>query len=626
MCGIAGEVNFRKRLDPDLISMMVQKIRHRGPDDEGLWVCKDASCILGHARSNIIDLSSMGHQPMLDPNTGNCIVFDGKIYNSKTLRRDCEREGEQFRSDSDAEVVLALYRLYGVGCLKKLRGMFAFAIWDERNRQLFLARDRMGKKPLNYTLMKDCIIFCSEIDPLSRHPEVGKEIDFEALELYLQLQYIPAPWTIYRGIRKLPPAHYALMDEKGFRLKCYWDINYTNKISIREQDALEGLEEKVEEALRLRLISNSPVGALLSGGVDSSLIVALMAKMSGERVSTFSIGFREEAYNELPFAQQVAEIWNTIHHPEILDGNVEELLPILARHYGEPYADSSAVPSFIVCRAARQNVKVVLIGDGGDDILGGYSRYWLKNAQIWISRLIPDLLSPSQLTALAARLSTVKNLPARAIRKLVTEYSWPELRSVSMYAGFWDDHPRRALMQMRSNSSVLSRWRTMWLHGAMLNADNPVDRMLWYDTHTYLPGDLLVKMDIASRHCGLEIRSPLLDHEVIEFCASLPVQYKVRNGIGKYLLKRLAERYYPRVFVYRRKMGFGIPLAEWLRGPLRGILDATIHDPTLIEPLSMGVLLQTFNEFKAGTDAHAPRLWTILMYGIWRKHYLGKSG
>lgn len=625
MCGIAGQIDFRNPPAGASVAELVRRIRHRGPDDQGLWSSPDGACVLGHARLSIIDLSPLGHQPMLDPETGNAIVFNGEIYNFQTLRRDCEAAGARFRSHSDTEVILALYRRYGVDCLSKLRGMFAFALWDAGRRRLFLARDRVGKKPLNYALTPNGLVFCSEIDPLSRHPAVSREMDLEALELYLQSQYIPAPWTIYRAIRKLPPAHYALLDEQGQRLERYWNVDYTRKVHLSGQDALDGLEERLTEAVRLRMISDVPLGALLSGGVDSSVIVALMARLSGEPIRTFSIGFREEAFNELPFAQQAAERCGTRHHPEIVAGDVAHLLPDLARHYGEPFADSSAVPSFFVSQVARRHVTVAMNGDGGDELLGGYPRYWLSPVRLWTARHLPDLFSARQLTRMASRLATVTNLPGRAVRKLVTEFGWPELRSVNMYAGFWDDSIRARLLGAVADPDLLPRWRSEWLRGAMAHADNPVDRMLWYDNRTYLPGDLLVKMDIASMHCGLETRSPLLDHEVIEYCAALPLGYKVHNRVGKYLLKRLAERFFPPEFVHRRKMGFGIPLADWLRGPLRPVLHETLLDAVLMEPLSMPVLMEVLAAFDAGDDTQQSRLWAALMYGVWRRRYLEVS-
>jgi asparagine synthase (glutamine-hydrolysing) len=620
MCGIAGQIGWNKAPESHLVADMVRRIRHRGPDDDGLWISTYGQCVLGHARLSIIDLSTLGHQPMQDPQTGNCIVFNGEIYNFQSLRRQCEAFGDVFRSHSDTEVILALYRRHGADCLQYLRGMFALAIWDEREQRLFLARDRVGKKPLNYALTEEGLVFCSEIDPLARHPAVSREEDPEALELYLQLQYIPAPWTIYRQVRKLPPAHYAILDRNGITLNKYWEVDYRQKVHISEAEALDGLEEKLTEAVKLRMISDVPLGALLSGGVDSSLVVALMAKLSGEPIRTYSIGFREEAFNELPYAEQAASICSTHHHPDIVEGNVAHLLPAMIRHYGEPFADSSAVPSFFVSRYARQHVKVVMNGDGGDELLGGYPRYSISRQAQWAAKLMSDILTPAQRVELAGRLAVATSIPGRMLRRFVLDYAWPELRSVNMYAGFWDDPVRAELLNQTAGTGLLQGWRTGWLDGAMLNADNPIDRMLWYDNRTYLPGDLMVKMDIAAMHCGLECRSPLLDHEVIEFAARLPVHYKVNNGTGKYLIKRLAERYFPSHFVYRRKMGFGIPRADWLKGPLREVLVQCLREPDLMAPLSMPVIDRVLSRFLAGDQSQQARLWTLLMYGTWRKN------
>lgn len=617
MCGIAGEVSFKEHADASQVSQLVAGIRHRGPDDQGLWVSPGGQCALGHARLSIIDLSPLGHQPMLDPFTGNSIVFNGEIYNFQSLRRECEAQGDVFRSQSDTEVILALYRRHGAEAVRRLRGMFAFVLWDERQQRALLARDRVGKKPLNYAVKDGRLHFCSELDPLARHPGVDHGTDLEALELYLQLQYVPAPWSIYRGIRKLPAAHYAWFDREGLRLHQYWEVDYRHKVEMTEEDALDGLEERLTEAVRLRMIADVPLGALLSGGVDSSIVVALMSKLSREPVRTFSMGFEEEAFNELEFAQQAATISKTRHTARIVKGDVEDLLPTLARHYGEPYADSSAVPSFFVCRTARDHVTVAMNGDGGDELLGGYPRYWLSSLQLGAARMTPPMLSPGRLSALAARLSTTTSVPGKVARKLLGEYGWPELRSVGMYNNFWNDAERAALMSGLSSPSLLPEWRTAWLDGAHRHADNPVDRMLWYDNRTYLAGDLLAKMDIAAMHCGLETRSPLLDHEVIEFCAALPVRYKVNRRIGKYLLKRLTERYYPAEFVHRPKMGFGIPLAAWLRGSLRPVLERTLRDPALMQPLDAGLIARTLEEFlNQGVD-HSSRLWALLMFGVW---------
>lgn len=624
MCGIAGELNWADRADVRAVDAIVSGIAHRGPDDRGVWSSPNGVCALGHARLSIVDLSPAGHQPMLDTLTGNAIVFNGEIYNFQVLRKECESAGDVFKSRSDTEVILTLYRRHGIDCLKFLRGMFAFAIWDEQRQQLFLARDRVGKKPVNYAVTQTGLAFCSELHPLFRHTGVDSGMDLEALELYLQCQFIPAPWTIYCGIRKLPPAHYALYDRKGLTIQKYWEIDYRDKVRISEADALDALEEKLIEAVRLRMIADVPLGALLSGGVDSSVVVALMAKISKEPVRTFSIGFEAEAFNELPWAQQAAERCGTQHHPEIVTGDVEHLLPQLARHYGEPYADDSAVPSFFVSAAARRHVTVALNGDGGDELLGGYPRYWLPDSAMWISNLLGGLSPPRFLANLAPRLVAAKGIPQRAARKLLMQYANPELRSTIMFGAFWNDPERRELLP-GGQGELLPEWRRTWLEGAFAHADNAVDRMLWLDNRTYLPGDLLVKMDIASMHCGLETRSPLLDHEVIEFCARLPVQYKVKHRVGKYLLKKLAERYFPANFVHRTKMGFAIPLAAWLRTPLRKVLRETLLDARLMAPLSGAVVERTLREFECGGDEHASRLWALLMFGCWRRQQVGGS-
>jgi len=620
MCGIAGYISFQRSPEALFVAELVRQIHHRGPDDYGVWSSPDRECVLGHARLSIIDLSPLGHQPMVDPESGNCIVFNGEIYNFHLLRRECELSGYRFRSHTDTEVILALYRQYGVECLQKLRGMFSFAIWDEQRKSFFFARDRVGKKPLNYAVVDGGLVFCSEIDPLSRHPSVSRDMDNEALELYLQLQYIPAPWTIYRGIRKLPPAHFGLLDQDGLKIERYWDVDYIRKVRISEQDALDVLDEKLTEAVRLRMISDVPLGALLSGGVDSSIVVALMAKLSGEPVRTFSIGFREEAFNELRFAQQVADICGTAHYPEIVEGNVAHLLPLLVKHYGEPYADSSAVPSFFVSRIARRHVTVAMNGDGGDELLGGYPRYCLSPWQLNIASLFHNNSAARFQAALAVYLSTVKSYPLRIIRKLLTKVIWPHIQPVGMHSDGWNDVVRSQLMGYDRASSLLPDWRTTWLAEAMVHADNPVDRMLWYDNRTYLPGDLLVKIDIASMHCGLETRSPLLDHEVIEYCASLPVNLKVNNRVGKYLLKKLAERYFPKDFVHRRKMGFAIPVSDWLRGSLRPLLEDTLRSAEIMAPLNRAVILETLDEFMNHDVNHCSKLWGLLMYGLWRQH------
>lgn len=622
MCGIAGHISFAQSPDPQLLQEVVDRMRHRGPDDSGLWVSPDASCVLGQARLSIIDLSPLGHQPMFDPETGNCITFNGEIFNFPELRKACEQKGERFRSHSDTEIILVLYRLYGIECLQMLRGMFAFAIWDAAKEELFIARDRVGKKPFNYYTNGTELIFCSEIDPLVQHPSISKETDAAALELYLQQQAVPSPRTIYKQIRKLPPAHYGVFRKNGFHIQKYWEVDYRNKKQVTEEQAIDELEEQLTEAVRLRMISDVPLGALLSGGVDSSVIVALMAKLSGDKVRTFSVGFKDEAFNELPYAQQAADIAGTIHHPEIAGGTVTDLLPLIIKHYGEPYADSSAVPSFMVAQSARKHVTVVMNGDGGDELLGGYHRYAYTPFQMKVSPLLGKLI-PDELAAEKSVewLGYKRSAPVKLARTLLKDYARPELESLGMYDNFFNDRLRKRLLGNKHDASLLPNWRKEWLQQASAHATHPYERMLWYDTHTYLPDDLLVKMDIAAMHTGLEARSPLLDHKLIEYCATLEPGLKSKNGVTKYLLKKLAERYFPKEFVYRKKMGFGIPLAEWLRGPLREMVVDTLTSSQLMQPLNKEMIEKILNDFMKGEDGYKSRIWVLLMYGMWQDRY-----
>jgi len=619
MCGIAGIVAKQPITDQGALAGLVDGIIHRGPDDRGDYLSPYRTCALGHTRLAILDLSTAGHQPMLDETSGNVIVFNGERYNFAALRKECETDGYRFRSHSATEIILALYRKHGVDCLRFLRGMFAFAIWDEKQQRLFFARDRLGKKPFNYAVSPQGFTFCSEIDPLARHPWTDRQLDVQALDFFLHLQYIPAPLSIYRGIRKLPPAHFGLFDASGLRIASYWEPDYLDKLVLSEAEALDAFEEKLGEAVQLRMVADVPVGALLSGGVDSSVVVALMAKFSATPVRTFSLGFPQGKFDESAYARQAAEVCGTLHRPSQLAAPDLGLLPTIVRRYGEPYGDPSALPSFAVCAAARQELKVVMNGDGGDELLGGYPRYSLSDMALriaaWGRRGYPlPLRYP------ARWLGSRGQFPWKKIRRLVLQHLLPDAGPFVIYGSSWDDEARRALLQTDAFEYNLPEWRAHLLKLARLATNNPVDSMLWLDNHTYLPGDLLPKMDIAAMHCGLEARSPLLDHELIEFCARLPVACKVRSGTGKYLLKKLAERYFPKQFVYRRKMGFGIPMAEWMRGPFRPLMDDVLRDPSCMSPLDIAMVEQCRQKFLNGDDDEATRLWPLFMFGLWRRH------
>jgi asparagine synthase (glutamine-hydrolysing) len=621
MCGIAGYINWDGQAGLGGVSEMVNHMEHRGPDDSGLWRSSDTLCVLGHTRLSIIDLSPNGHQPMIDPETGNTIAFNGEIYNYQRLRRECEVKGDHFFSQSDTEVILALFRRHGTDCLKYLRGMFAFAIWNKKKQELFMACDRVGKKPLNYALLRNGIVFSSEIDPMVHHPEINRQLDEEALDLYLQLQYIPPPWTIYKDIKKLPAAYFAIYNRQGLTLRQYWDVDYHKKIMVTEEEASEALEEMLIESVKSRMVADVPVGALLSGGVDSSLVVAIMASLSGEPVKTFSIGFEENGLNELPYAQEVAKRYQTDHHEEIIKGDVTGNIENIAKHYGEPFADPSAIPSFYVCKIARNHVKVALNGDGGDELLGGYPRYYLSPQSIKLGKFFRNIHSANKLSRWVSEFEEANNFLSRFKRGGILRWVHPEMQSFTMYYPFFKDKERKALFpnEHLEGDAILPKWREKWLKMGMAAAGNPIERMLWIDNRTYLPGALLVKMDIASMHCGLEMRSPLLDYEVIEFCAGIPVKFKVKNGKGKYLLKKLGEKYLSKELLYRGKMGFGIPLTQWLKGHLHPLVREILLSPNIMEPLNIKVIKEIIDQFYDLNIEHSQRIWVLLMFGLWKK-------
>ena len=619
MCGIAGLVSYTAPVERPPLLAFTEGIAHRGPDDCGIHLSATGQCGLAHTRLSIIDLSSSAHQPMVDPASGNAIVFNGEIYNFASLRARCEQDGYRFASHSDTEVILALYRMHGTQCLAQLRGMFAFAIWDEARKRLFFARDRLGKKPFNYAHGEQGFAFCSEIDPLARHAWTDRELDLQALDYFLQLQTIPAPLTIYRGIRKLPPAHFGILDANGLTIERYWQPNPRDKLRLSDDEALDAFEEKFAEAVRLRMVADVPVGALLSGGVDSSLVVALMARYTDKPIRTFSVGFSEAPFDESAYAQQAADLCGSQHRPVRMAGPDLDDLPRLVKRYGEPYGDYSALPSFLVCTTARQEVAVVLNGDGGDELLGGYPRYELSKREqdysIWVQRSLPVPLKKQVDWMLKSG-----RFPYRKLHRLFLRYAMADGAPLTMLHGVGSDRERRALLPFEGGGSNLPDWRLGWLSEARAMTDNPIDSMLWLDNHTYLPDDLLVKMDIAAMQCGLEARSPFLDHELIEFCARLPVDQKVRGGVGKYLIKKLAGRYFPEEFVHRQKMGFGIPLKIWLQGPMRPMVRDILRDPDCMAPLDRVLVRRYLDEFEKGAYAAEPmRIWTLLMYGLWRR-------
>ena len=627
MCAIAGVVlrDGRPSDAEEAVRAMCRAMAHRGPDGEGIVRCGPA--VLGHRRLAIIDLSPSAAQPMGLPDGSLWIVFNGEIYNFQELRRDLEGRGHAFRTRSDTEVILHAYQEYGDECVGKLRGMFAFALWDERRRRLFAARDRLGKKPFFYRLDERGFTFASKLQGLAADPTAPPlEPDPRALDLYLTYGYVPHPRSAFKGVRKLSPAHHLVYeaDDDVVREQRYWRARREPKLRISEREAREETLRLLREAVRLRLISDVPLGAFLSGGVDSSMVVALMAERGPVR--TFSIGFREPEYDERRYAAAVAARYATRHTEFVVEPDAAAVLPLLVRHYGEPFADSSAIPSYYLARMTREHVTVALNGDGGDEAFGGYERYaaaGLAGRLDWIPR-----------GALGTAAAVVRSLDRRPRKSGVLHRAGRFLEAmgrdpVGRYATwmvYFDDGEKAALYTEDFACAAGGSDSLAWLRQAYADADATdfVDRTMAADLETYLPGDLLVKMDIATMANSLEARSPLLDHELVEFAARLPVGWKVRGLSTKRLLKRIARRFLPREVIDRPKMGFGVPIDRWLRRELRELAEDCLFGRRAasrgyFRPQFLRGLLE---EHRSGRRRHHHLIWALLMLELWHREFI----
>jgi asparagine synthase (glutamine-hydrolysing) len=625
MCGILGfaarpEAGFRPELDAAL-----SRQRHRGPDDSGVW--RDDLAALGFNRLSIIDLSAMGHQPMQSPDGRYVIVFNGEIYNFPDLRAALEARGETFAGHSDTEILLRVFMREGFErCLSRLRGMFAFAVWDRETRTLSLARDRLGVKPLVYAETDAGLAFASEIATLFLiKPDLSRAPDYAAMDHYLSFQYIPAPLSGFRAIRKLPPAHAMVVREgRVERVWRYWDIDHSARSRLSFGEACEALREKFLEATRIRLVSDVPLGAFLSGGVDSSITVAAMARLAADPVKTYAIGFEDERFNELPYAREVARHLGTDHHEMTVRPAAVELLPQLVEHLGEPMADNSLMPTYYVSEFARKSVTVALTGDGGDEVFAGYRRFYhMRRA---------DMLARWRLTPLwrgSRRLTVaVENLahPGKPRRQ------FPASRADEMldFAGaerykhllaFYTDAEKRDLVTAafagRSGPSGTSAYLAQVL--ARAGGAEPLNRWLYLDQSTYLPEDILFKVDIASMANSLECRSPFLDHQLIEFACSLPGSYKLtRAGRHKHILKEAFKDWLPPGFMDRQKQGFSVPLANWVRNDFGLILRERLLGQKLLAPwFRQDVVERMVDEHLSGRASHSNRLWSLLVLSQW---------
>jgi len=612
---------------------MLSKLEHRGPDDQGVFFdgfSKNSensklSLGLGHRRLSIIDLHS-GHQPMHNEDKTVTIVLNGEIYNYLELKTELQKKGHRFSTTSDTEVVIHLYEEYGRKCVDFLRGMFAFAIWDSRAQGLFLARDRAGKKPLVYYYKNGLFAFSSEIASLLESGFISKELDQNALDYYLSLGYIPAPLTIFKNVYKLSHAHTLFLTRDKLEINRYWDLDYTPKLALSEPESERELAKILEESVRIRLRSDVPLGAFLSGGVDSSAIVSLMSSMSPQKVKTFTIGFEEKNYSELRYARTISKLFNTDHHEFVVKPDALHILPLLVERYGEPYADSSAIPSYYVSRETRKFVTVALNGDGGDESFAGYERY---HAMLMAERYRS---LPRALRAIAGSMASClpdsadsKNT-LRRIRRFLEAATLPADKRYLRWIGIWSQHAKESLYSTAFKSKISSNNLESKM-GAFIN-EMPqvplVDRLLKTDVSNYLPYDLLVKVDIASMANSLEARSPLLDHKLMEFAARLPVQYKLKGTVKKYILKKYLEKSIPKQNLYRTKMGFAMPVGDWLRGKLKDLVTGTVLSEAALQrgyfnPQTVKTIV---HDHVSGKKDYTYQVWSLLMLELWHQQFL----
>lgn len=625
MCGIVGIVQSGDtQVDQALVARMCEAIRHRGPDEDGFYFKEGVG--LGMRRLSIIDLKG-GQQPIHNEDRSAWIVFNGEIYNYRELRKELEALGHKFYTDSDTEAIVHAYDRYGTECPKYLRGMFAFAIWDERRQELFLARDRVGKKPLLYAHLNDQLVFASEFSALLLHPAVSRDVDFSALHYYLSFLCVPAPLTAYRAIRKLEPGHWLRWRKGEIHIERYWQPDFSRKTNLTEDEAGERVVELLRDAVRVRLMSEVPLGAFLSGGIDSSAVVALMSEESSEPIKTFSIGFEEQDFSELHHARRVAEHVGADHHEFIVRPDALEVLPTLVEHYGEPYADSSAIPTYYVSRETRRYVTVALNGDGGDECFAGYERYAaMKLAEQY--HKLPQVLRKHVVESAVAMLpsSESRRDPIARAQRFIQAASLPSVKRYLRWVSAFDEDAKVNLYSrtFREETKALNAATVLEPWFAKANGAGIIDASLLTDTMTYLPNDLLVKVDIASMAVSLEARSPFLDHHLIEFAASLPENLKLRGLTTKFLLKNVLKKILPSENLTRRKMGFGVPIGHWFRGRLRGFLEETLLSEKALgrDMFNPAAVKRIVDDHVSGRRNHEHQLWTLLMLELWFQRFI----
>tara|TARA_B100001123_G_scaffold305220_1_gene340968 strand:- start:171 stop:2099 length:1929 start_codon:yes stop_codon:yes gene_type:complete len=626
MCGIAGTLDMKlgATTDPRVVERMTETLRHRGPDDGGTWT--DGGVGLGSRRLAVIDLSPRARQPIANEDGQVRVVFNGELYNFLELRTELESKGHRFRSGTDTEVIVHLYEEEGVACVRRLDGMFAFALWDARARQLLLARDRLGQKPLCYYEAGPLLVFGSEPKAVLADPRVPAEPDLEALDHFLTYGYVPAPWSAFRHLRKLPPAHYLVARDGRTAIHRYWSLPYLPKYTGAREELVEELDALLDRAVRRRLVSDVPLGAMLSGGLDSSAVVALMRRSVTGPLRTFSIGFEAPEYDERSSARAVARRFDTEHHELVVRPDAAALLSRLAYHYNEPFADSSALPTWCLSELTRRSVTVALSGDGGDESFLGYDRYAGAQLAAHLDRV--PAFGRRALAALARQLPAggAKSMWSQ-LRRFGGGLAEPPPRRYGRWLAMTLDHQKRALCtpEFRALSGAPDSLGLLEAHWRGAEAAG-VERLVATDIQMYLPDDLLVKMDIASMAHSLEVRSPFLDHHVVEFAARVPASFKLQRGRTKPLLADVVAPSLPPSVLRRRKMGFGVPIEHWLRGDLRELAhDLLLSSRALGRGYFVrGTLERYLSEHERGEAQHHMRVWGLMMLEQWHRTFIDR--
>lgn len=640
MCGIAGIIDSRGHSgDIHAIKRMVRVIEHRGPDDEGFFINRTSpelhdrrwktcgglgNALLGHRRLSIIDLST-GHQPLSNEDGTLWITFNGEIYNYKALRQALQKKGHRFASQSDTEVIIHAYEQWGKDCVKQLRGMFAFAIWDENSKTLFAARDRLGIKPFYYTVADGKFLFASELKSILQLDLIPRQIRSESLSDYFALMYVPAPHTIFKNIYKLLPGHRLIFRSGDLTIDEYWDIDFSITEKYPEEEWCGRIIDKLTESIKLRMISDVPLGAFLSGGVDSSAVVALMSSLQSDPIKTSSIGFAEKQFNETPFARSVADQFNTDHSETIVTPDAVNILNRLTFYFDEPFADSSAIPTYYVSKNARERVTVALSGDGGDENFAGYRRYyydWLENR---LRRLFPECVRRGLVVRLAEHYPKGDRLPQFLRAKtLLKNLSMDPAQGYFNTMSWFQNSGDILSPEIRRELSGYDSSGLFHHYFERAKTSDPLSRIQYLDIKTYLSDDILTKVDRASMANSLEVRVPVLDHEFMELVATIPSSLKLKSRQGKYIFKKALSPYLSDETLFRNKMGFSIPLSKWLKTDLKPIFERQVFSKNGYSKafVNIDVVRNMWQLHLGGKFDFASELWAVLFFETWARKWM----